>query len=266
MWAALPIAATCPTCAHHLLLLSQCGETSCASYIPNTCECASCPPGWRLAGSVCTEAEEAEQLLDATVVLGGAVPRLDTVYQLQANCTGGLHQPQCQLSTAVLAVGQFVTSVLGWTQQHPTLPSLPRRSLSAAARYLSARPCDSEDCGLSIQRAPSESAQSRVSDALRFFIRPSNGTSAMNPLFSSPVQIVSTLREATPDCPARLGVDSAAVKAVAELGSQPQCGRWLVGMHDGPSPTAHQWVLEPAGLDLTVRIRAEARMGRVAGG
>ncbi|KAI7842521.1 hypothetical protein COHA_003875 [Chlorella ohadii] len=191
----------------------RCGETSCASYIPNTCECASCPPGWRLAGSVCTEAEEAEQLLDATVVLGGAVPRLDTVYQLQANCT--------------------------------------------AARYLSARPCDSEDCGLSIQRAPSESAQSRVSDALRFFIRPSNGTSAMNPLFSSPVQIVSTLREATPDCPARLGVGSAAVKAVAELGSQPQCGRWVVGMHDGPSPTAHQWVLEPADLDLTVRIRAE---------
>ena len=98
--------------------------------------------------------------------------------------------------------------------------------------------------------------------ALRFRIRPCEGASPTDPLLGSPVQILNALRET-----ARLGLDPTAVKAVAQLGSEPRCRRWVLGLHEGLNPDAYQWVLEPAGVDSMVRIRAPVgRRGGVGQG
>lgn len=201
------------------------------------------------------------------------------VYKLQANCTGELcsaarqspstGRPQYHATTAVCKRHDAISALLPPTTYchsavNATALSPSSSPTTAATRYLSARPCFSGDCRLSIQRSPVH-RRSRDTPQLHFQLRHITASGAAvasgGPLFGAPVQLVSPLREATPGCTARLGLDSTAVEVGAELGSEPLCGRWAVGMQDGPSAEAHQWVLEPAGGDM-VRLRAQVGPGR----
>lgn len=70
----------------------QCGNTGCATYKANTCECTSCPPGWRLNSGACTVSEETKSLLHLPVEppqQDSALSGWDAMYQLEVNCSGG---------------------------------------------------------------------------------------------------------------------------------------------------------------------------------
>lgn len=280
----LPTAAL-RTLAPHL----QCGTTRCATYKANTCACTSCPPGRRLNGGACAVSEETQALLHLPVEppqQDSALFVWDALYQLEVNCSGGsghsclgcIGQGRRECG-AMMAQGAHSTPKPGASRtmpcascrqqsatRHPKLTA-SRPCPSAGTCYLSAGPCQAdspEGCGLSIQRDQSLLAKSMAasSSALRFRIRPCEGASPTDPLLGSHVQIVSALRET-----ARLGLNPKAVKAVAQLGTEPRCRLWALGLLEGLNPDAHQWVLEPAGLDSAVRIRAPVgRWGGVGQG